>query len=436
MRSLILGAVAALMLAGAAVAGPVTLKANPVDSDGRVTLGDLFDGAGGASNVVVGTRAGPSIVFEAGQLQSLARQSGLDWANPTGLRRVVVRNAAVAPTSAAPAPRSPAAAADSAPPVVAARPQPVRTALAERVITRNDMVEVAYEVGGVRLTITGRAEGNAAAGQRRSHGPWPGPRRPRRPTARRPIEGYSSMRTVMIVTATALILGACSTAIEAVRGPELAPIGYPAALMPTSQTYLPSPEQQHADRAASANSLWRAGARTFFGDQRARRIGDIVTVNIDIDDRAQTQNSTARSRTNQISGGVTNFFGLENSLGQAFPGGFDPANLVGLEGESNSNGSGSVNRSEKVSLTIAAVVTDVMANGNLVIQGRQEVRTNREVRELTVAGIVRPEDISSANTVAHTQIAEARISYGGRGDISRVQAAPAAQSLVERFSPF
>ena len=246
------------------------------------------------------------------------------------------------------------------------------------------------------------------------------------------------MRIKLIVAAVALTtstaLGACSTAVEAVRGPELAPIGYPAALVPTTQAYLPSPEQQRA--AASANSLWRTGARTFFGDQRARRVGDILTVNIDIDDRAQTQNSTARSRSNGISGGVTNFFGLENSLGRAFPGGFDPANLVGMEGESNANGSGSVNRSEKVSLTIAAVVTDVLSNGNMVIQGRQEVRTNREVRELTVAGIVRPEDISSANTIAHTQIAEARISYGGRGDISRVQATPAAQSLVERFSPF
>lgn len=248
------------------------------------------------------------------------------------------------------------------------------------------------------------------------------------------------MRTALTVTALALTstlaLGACSTAVEAVRGPELAPIGYPAALVPTSQVYMPSPEQQRADRAASANSLWRTGARTFFGDQRARRVGDIVTVNIDIDDRAQTQNSTARSRSNEISGGVTNFFGLENSLGRLFPGGFDAANMVGMEGESSANGSGSVNRSEKVSLTIAAVVTDVLSNGNLVIQGRQEVRTNREIRELTVAGIVRPEDISSANTIAHTQIAEARISYGGRGDISRVQATPAAQSLVERFSPF
>jgi flagellar L-ring protein precursor FlgH len=248
------------------------------------------------------------------------------------------------------------------------------------------------------------------------------------------------MRTALILTAAALssslALGACSTAIEAVRGPELAPIGYPAALVPTNQAYLPTPEQQAAARSASANSLWRTGARTFFGDQRARRVGDIVTVNIDIDDRAQTNNSTNRSRTNAASGGVTHFFGLENSLGRAFPGGFDPANMVGTEGEANATGSGSVNRAEKVSLTIAAVVTDVMINGNLVIQGRQEVRTNREVRELTVAGIVRPEDISSANTINHTQIAEARISYGGRGDISRMQATPAAQSLVERFSPF
>ena len=244
------------------------------------------------------------------------------------------------------------------------------------------------------------------------------------------------MRTVLTVTAAALSLGACSTAVEAVRGPELAPIGYPAALVPTSQVYLPSPEQQEAARAASANSLWRVGSRTFFGDQRARRVGDIVTVNIDIDDRAQTSNTTARSRSNDMAGGVTHFFGLENSLGRIFPGGFDPANMVGTEGSVNAAGSGSVNRSEKVSLTIAAVVTDVLANGNLVIQGRQEVRTNREVRELTVAGIVRPEDISSANTISHTQIAEARISYGGRGDISRMQATPAGQSLVERFSPF
>ena len=239
------------------------------------------------------------------------------------------------------------------------------------------------------------------------------------------------MRKVLILAAaaSALSLGACSTAMEAVRGPELAPIGYPAALVPVQQAYLPAPTP------ASANSLWRTGSRSFFGDQRARRVGDILTVNIDINDRAQTQNSTQRARTNSASGGVTNFFGLEKGLSNAFPS-FDPSTMIGMEGESNASGSGAVNRSERVNLTVAAVVTAVMPNGNMVIQGRQEVRTNREVRELTVAGIVRPEDISSANTIAHTQIAEARISYGGRGDISRMQASPAAQSLVERFSPF
>ena len=161
MRALILGCALALAATAPAFAGPVSLKANPVDEDGQVTLGDIFDGAGAASGIVVGRRAGPSVVFEAGQLQGLARQAGLDWANPTGLRRVVVRNAALAPSGSAPA----MAEAGEAP--APARPAPARaSARAERVISRNDTVEVIYEVDGVRLAITGRAEGNAAEGQR------------------------------------------------------------------------------------------------------------------------------------------------------------------------------------------------------------------------------------------------------------------------------
>jgi flagella basal body P-ring formation protein FlgA len=158
-RALILAA--GLLIAGPAFAGPVTLKANPVDADGQVTLGDVFDGAGSASGVVIGARSGPSVVFEAGSLQALARQSGLSWANPTGLRRVVVRHAANAPAAEASLAANDAAAAPAP-----ARPAPVRTAYADRVISRNDIVEVAYEAAGVRLTISGRAEGNAAEGQR------------------------------------------------------------------------------------------------------------------------------------------------------------------------------------------------------------------------------------------------------------------------------
>jgi flagellar L-ring protein precursor FlgH len=191
-----------------------------------------------------------------------------------------------------------------------------------------------------------------------------------------------------------------------------------------------------APQPASANSLWRVGARTFFNDQRANKVGDILTVTIDIDDSAKTTNTSSSSRTSGLKAGVPHLLGLESSLGKILPGGFDPANALETNSTTSNAGAGAVNRAEKISLTVAAVVSSVLPNGNLVIQGTQEVRTNTEVRQLTVAGVVRPEDISSSNTIKHTQIAEARISYGGRGDISRVQKTPAGQSLIERFSPF
>jgi flagellar L-ring protein precursor FlgH len=242
------------------------------------------------------------------------------------------------------------------------------------------------------------------------------------------------MRTRLPVLALILLapLAACSTVKEAVRGPELAPVGYPAALAPMEQRII----ARDAPQPASANSLWRVGARTFFNDQRANKVGDILTVQIDIDDSAKTTNTSSSSRTSGVKAGLPHLLGLESSIGKILPGGFDPANALETSSATTNAGAGSVNRQEKISLTIAAVVSGVLPNGNLVIQGTQEVRTNAEVRQLTVAGIVRPEDISSANTIKHTQIAEARISYGGRGDISRVQKTPAGQSLIERFSPF
>lgn len=245
------------------------------------------------------------------------------------------------------------------------------------------------------------------------------------------------MRAAVLLAAV-LPLSACTTAVEAVRGPQLSPVGYPAALMPQSQVVLPAGygQREPVNVAASANSLWRSGARAFFNDQRAKRVGDILTVQIEIDDSARVQNTTARSREATANAGVTNFLGLESSLGKILPGGFDPRNAIAVGSDFSTNGTGSVNRSERVSLTVAAVVTAVLPNGNMVIQGRQEVRTNQELRELTVAGVIRPEDISSANTIRHQQIAEARISYGGRGAVTRANQVPAGQALVEQFSPF
>ena len=237
------------------------------------------------------------------------------------------------------------------------------------------------------------------------------------------------MRLTLLLLA--LPLTACGT-LEVVRTPQFTPVAYPAALVPAQQMVgVPEPQPSF-----SANSLWKAGARAFFKDQRAANVGDIVTVSIQIDDSAQLRNATQRARSNQLTAGVTNFLGLESSLGKVLPGGFSPQTALGFGGDSNTAGSGNINRAEQISLTVAAVVTAVLPNGNLMIQGRQEVRANPELRELTVAGIVRPEDITSANTIRHTQIAEARISYGGRGTLTEAQRVPAGQAIVERVTPF
>ena len=240
-----------------------------------------------------------------------------------------------------------------------------------------------------------------------------------------------------LALAALLPLAACGTMSDVAgsgRTPQLSPVAYPAPLVAHAQsTTLPTPAPSPL---ASANSIWKAGAKAFFKDQRAQRVGDILTVNIEIDDSATMNNSTNRSRENEMTGGLTNLLGLESSLGKVLPGAFDPQKAIGFGGESSSSGQGAINRAEKINLTIAAVVTHVLPNGNMMIQGRQEVRTNQELRELTVAGIVRPEDISAANTIKHTQIAEARIGYGGRGALTRAQQTPAGQAIIERYTPF
>lgn len=245
---------------------------------------------------------------------------------------------------------------------------------------------------------------------------------------------------LVLICASAAALSACSSVNEAVKGPKLSPMNVPAALnepMPGAAGGATLVSNRQPPPSASANSLWRSGARAFFIDQRASRVGDIVTVLIVIDDSAKTTNATASARTSTIQAGVPHLLGLEQSvLGKALPGAYDPANAISTNGATTNQGQGSVNRQEKINLTIAAVVTKILPNGNMMIQGSQEVRTNAEVRQLTVEGMVRPEDITATNTINHTQIAEARISYGGRGDISRVQKTPAGQSLFEKFSPF
>lgn len=243
---------------------------------------------------------------------------------------------------------------------------------------------------------------------------------------------------IVVLLAATAPLAACASVKEAVNGPELSPMDRPSMVASQNKDVasLAASIREPAPQAASANSLWRTGARAFFHDQRAARVGDILTVLININDAAKTQNATTAITNNSNAAGISNLFGLESTLARILPKAFDPSKAIGTNSALSAQGSGSVNRQEQISLTIAAVVTEVLPNGNLMIQGSQEVETNDELRDLTITGIVRPEDISSSNTIQHTQIAEARIYYGGRGDVSAVQKTPAGTALLQRYLPF
>src|SRR5713226_6905056 len=195
--------------------------------------------------------------------------------------------------------------------------------------------------------------------------------------------------------------------------------GYKPVQMP-----MPKPEQA----SYNANSLWRNGSRAFFRDQRAARVGDIMTVTVNI------TNETQRSRTNKEDSGITDFVGSKTLGVQAQK--ILPGRILTADSTASSDGKGSVTRQEALQTSVAAVVTQILPNGNLVVEGKQEIRVNFEIRELIVAGIVRPEDIQSDNTIESTKIAQARIAYGGRGQITDFQQPRYGQQVTDILLPF
>jgi flagellar L-ring protein precursor FlgH len=237
---------------------------------------------------------------------------------------------------------------------------------------------------------------------------------------------------IFLTLGTACVLAGCSSYERLSEiggsGPKLSPITNPASPIPVS---VPMPNPPAEPRGA--NSLWQTGARSFFHDPRASRVGDILTVAISVADTAKISNTTSRSRTNSDDANMANLFGLEKYMTASS---MDPSSLVKMGSDTSNVGAGSVDRSEKINLTLAALVTQVLPNGNMVIAGHQQVRVNGELRDLQVSGIVRTEDITSGNTVDLTQIAEARISYGGQGIISDVQKPRLGSELFDILMPW
>lgn len=244
------------------------------------------------------------------------------------------------------------------------------------------------------------------------------------------------LRTLLLATALISLVGcnAYDRISEIGNAPRMAPIEDPTRANGYVPVKMPMPAPSLAQR--QPNSLWQTGARAFFRDQRASRVGDILTVIVTINDQAQLQNETKRSRDNDEAANMTNLFGFESHLKNWFPQAIDPENIANIGSTSNTNGKGSIARQEQINLRVAATVTQVLPNGNLVLQGKQQVGVNFDMRELTISGVIRPQDISAENTVTYDQIAEARIAYGGRGSITDVQQPRYGQQLFDIIMPF
>jgi len=214
--------------------------------------------------------------------------------------------------------------------------------------------------------------------------------------------------------------------------PKLTSIDNPTAQPGYKPVSMPMPKPETV--SYNPNSLWRNGSRSFFKDQRAHQVGDLLTVTVNITDQANFANETQRNATGSEGSAITDFLGAKTLGAQAAK--VLPGNILQANGTTQYDGKGTIQRQESLTTNIAAVVTQVLPNGNLVVEGKQEIRVNAEMRELIVAGIVRPEDIQSDNTIDSSKIAQGRISYGGRGQITDIQQPRYGQQVMDVLLPF
>ena len=240
-------------------------------------------------------------------------------------------------------------------------------------------------------------------------------------------------RSALLLSACVALTG-CAQAARIDAPPALTPVSQSPELVAMQDPGRPMDPQPFVPLDSA--SLWSAGRGSLLGTRRAETRGDIVTVVIEIDDRAEFSNSTDRSRGSGETLSIPSFFGIPQRVDESLPEGASLSAAVGVTSSSDYSGDGATSRKERLTLRVAATVTEVLPNGSYAIEGRQELRLNYEIRELLVTGFVRPEDISRRNEVPYDKIAAARISYGGRGQIQRVQQPRWGQRVADTVLPF
>lgn len=230
------------------------------------------------------------------------------------------------------------------------------------------------------------------------------------------------------------LLASCGRLPEVGKAPDFSPLEGTYQHQAMYSNFLP--EETPLNGPTDASSLWTSGRQSLFGEQRAARRGDILTVVIQIDEKAEISNSSGRNRSGGETMAIPSLMGIPEQLNDALPGGASMNDAVSTNSKSSYKGDGSVARKEKLTLRVAATVVEELPNGVLRIEGEQEVRVNFELRELLVSGYVRPADITRQNEITYDKIAGARISYGGRGQISDVQQPRYGQQISDILLPF
>lgn len=249
------------------------------------------------------------------------------------------------------------------------------------------------------------------------------------------------MKALVTLLLFPLLLSACNSyqmqRLEEVgQPPKMQQTEVPMARPDFKPIMWPEVDEEEVPQRHYVNSLWQPGSRAFFRDNRARRVGDILKVTVKVQDKAELENKTERTRDANADSQLGALFGLSDLATAWLPGKPDLSDLLSADNSFSSNGDGSTEREEIIETEVAAMVTQILPNGNLVIRGEQQVRVNFELRSVSVSGIVRPEDISADNHVDSNMIAEARIAYGGRGTLSDIQQPPIGYQMMDVLSPF
>jgi flagellar L-ring protein FlgH len=189
------------------------------------------------------------------------------------------------------------------------------------------------------------------------------------------------------------------------------------------------------DAARSPGSLWSEGAVNLFEDAKARRIGDILTVDISEAADATRAASTQTQRTADVDFGISAFWTAMQSLAVQHPD-LDPNAIIAASSQAAFSGAGNTSRTGTLSATLPVRIKDRLPNGDFYVEGNKVLLLNEEESFLYISGVVRSVDIAPDNSVSSSVLADVELEYTGRGVLSESENPGWLMRLLNYIWPF